>query len=38
MQAKHPTPAMRAFIEYIQQNIRKFEQEFQRRCELATNR
>lgn len=30
-QAKHPTPAMRAFIDYIQQNIRQFEQMFLRR-------
>ena len=29
-QAKHPTPAMRAFIEYIQQNIRQFEHTFLR--------
>lgn len=30
-QAKHPTPAMRAFLDYIQQNIRQFEQQFLRR-------
>ena len=29
-QAKHPTPAMRAFIGYIQQNIKQFEQLFVR--------
>ena len=28
--AKHPTPAMRAFIEYIQQNIKQFERMFLR--------
>ncbi|WP_430460358.1 LysR family transcriptional regulator [Thalassolituus sp. LLYu03] len=33
-QAKHPTPAMRAFIDYIQQNIRQFEQVFLRRCNI----
>ncbi len=27
-QAKHPSPAMQAFIDYIQQNIRNFEQFF----------
>src|SRR5680860_55975 len=27
-QARHPTPAMRAFIDYVQQNIRQFEQMF----------
>lgn len=30
-QARHPTPAMRAFIDYVQQNIRRFEQLFLRR-------
>lgn len=30
-QARHPTPAMRAFIDYVQQNIRQFEQMFLRR-------
>ncbi|MDV2077093.1 LysR family transcriptional regulator [Marinobacter xestospongiae] len=30
-QARHPTPAMRAFLDYIQQNIRQFEQMFLRR-------
>lgn len=30
-QAKHPTPAMRAFIDYIQQNISQFEKLFARR-------
>jgi DNA-binding transcriptional LysR family regulator len=30
-QARHPTPAMRAFIDYVQQNIRQFEQLFRRR-------
>lgn len=29
-QARHPTPAMRAFIDYVQQNIRQFEQMFSR--------
>ncbi|MDX1757499.1 MAG: LysR family transcriptional regulator [Marinobacter sp.] len=29
-QAKHPSPAMQAFIDYIQQNIRNFEQFFRR--------
>lgn len=29
-QAKHPTPAMRAFIDYVQQNIKQFEQLFLR--------
>ncbi len=32
--AKHPTPAMRAFIEYVQQNIHQFEQIFLRRCQI----
>ncbi|MBQ0763435.1 LysR family transcriptional regulator [Marinobacter psychrophilus] len=32
-QARHPTPAMRAFIDYVQQNIRRFEQLFLRRSE-----
>ncbi|SDW32226.1 LysR family transcriptional regulator [Marinobacter mobilis] len=32
-QAKHPTPAMRAFLDYIQQNIRQFEQQFLRRSQ-----
>src|SRR5690606_15269749 len=27
-QGKHPTPAMRAFLDYVQQNIRQFEQMF----------
>lgn len=27
-QAKHPTPAMRAFLDYIQQNVSRFEQKF----------
>jgi len=27
-QARHPTPAMRAFIDYVQQNIRQFERMF----------
>ncbi len=27
-QAKHPTPAMQAFLDYIQQNIKQFEQMF----------
>ncbi|MAD44807.1 MAG: LysR family transcriptional regulator [Oceanospirillaceae bacterium] len=30
-QAKHPTPAMRAFIDYVQQNIKQLEQLFMRR-------
>ncbi|KAA1176343.1 LysR family transcriptional regulator [Marinobacter salinexigens] len=30
-QARHPTPAMRTFLEYIQQNIRQFEEMFLRR-------
>ena len=30
-QGKHPTPAMRAFTEYVQQNIRHFEQYFLKR-------
>lgn len=30
-QARHPTPALRAFIDYVQQNIRRFEQLFLRR-------
>lgn len=30
-QARHPTPAMGAFIDYVQQNIRQFEQMFLRR-------
>jgi len=30
-QARHPTSAMRAFIDYVQQNIRRFEQVFLRR-------
>ncbi|MBY6033525.1 LysR family transcriptional regulator [Marinobacter daepoensis] len=29
-QARHPTPAMRAFIDYIQQNIAQFERLFRR--------
>lgn len=29
-QARHPTPAMRAFIDYVQQNIRQFERMFVR--------
>ena len=33
--AKHPTPAMRAFIDYVRQNIRTFEQAFQRRAAAA---
>lgn len=33
-QAKHPTPAMRAFIDYVQQNIKQFEQVFLRRCDI----
>ena len=32
-QARHPTPAMRAFIDYVQQNIRRFEQLFLRGSE-----
>ena len=28
-QGKHPTPAMRAFVDYVQQNIRHFETYFQ---------
>ncbi|MDO6564644.1 LysR family transcriptional regulator [Amphritea sp. 1_MG-2023] len=28
-QAKHPTPAMQAFLDYIQQNIKQFEKIFQ---------
>ena len=35
-QAKHPTPAMRAFIEYVQQNIHQFEQNFLRRCQVGS--
>jgi len=27
-QAKHPTPAMQAFLDYVQQNIKQFEQMF----------
>lgn len=34
-QGKHPTPAMRAFIDYVQQNIRHFEQVFLRRCDIS---
>ena len=34
-QGKHPTPAMRAFIDYVQQNIRHFEQVFLRRCDVS---
>lgn len=34
-QAKHPTPAMRAFIDYVQQNIKQFEQVFLRRCDVS---
>lgn len=34
-QAKHPTPAMKAFIDYIQQNIRQFEQVFLRREQIG---
>lgn len=33
-QAKHPTPAMRAFIGYVQQNIKQFEQLFARNEQL----
>lgn len=33
-QAKHLTPAMRAFIEYVQQNIKQFEQLFLRNSAL----
>ncbi len=29
-QARHPTPAMQAFIDYIQQNIAQFERLFRR--------
>ncbi len=32
-QAKHPTPAMRAFLDYVQQNIRQFEDMFRRHSE-----
>ncbi|MAS23884.1 MAG: LysR family transcriptional regulator [Oceanospirillaceae bacterium] len=35
-QAKHPTPAMRAFIEYVQQNIKQLEQVFLRRSEFPS--
>ncbi|HBS42425.1 MAG TPA: LysR family transcriptional regulator [Oceanospirillales bacterium] len=34
-QGKHPTPAMRAFTEYVQQNIRHFEQYFLNRCQIG---
>jgi DNA-binding transcriptional LysR family regulator len=36
-QGKHATPAMRAFIDYIQQNIKHFEQSFIRRSELSSH-
>jgi len=32
-QARHPTPIMRAFLDYVRQNIRRFEQLFLRRSE-----
>ena len=35
-QAKHPTPAMKAFIDYIQQNIKQFEQVFLRNSQLRS--
>ncbi|MCD8522942.1 MAG: LysR family transcriptional regulator [Saccharospirillaceae bacterium] len=35
-QAKHPTPAMKAFIDYIQQNIKQFEQVFLRNPQLKS--
>jgi DNA-binding transcriptional LysR family regulator len=35
-QGKHTTPAMRAFIDYIRQNIKHFEQAFIRRSELSS--
>lgn len=35
--AKHPTPTMKAFIDFIQQNIKHFEDQFSKQANLEAN-
>ncbi|GEM_PF-3707858 len=36
-QAKHPTPTMRAFVAYVQQNLKPLENFFERYVEIASS-